>query len=70
MQTIDAFDREFPDETACKDFLVSMRWPDGVRCPRCKRREVAVDDSLKKGLRPRAVTRIDDVPSVLQWTIP
>jgi transposase-like protein len=39
MQTIDAFDREFPDETACKNFLVAMRWPDGVRCPRCKRTE-------------------------------
>ncbi len=36
MQTIDAFDREFPDETACKNFLIAMRWPDGVRCPRCK----------------------------------
>jgi hypothetical protein len=21
--------------TACKNFLVAMRWPDGVRCPRC-----------------------------------
>lgn len=39
MQTIDAFDKEFPDETACKKFLVAMRWPDGVRCPRCKRKE-------------------------------
>ncbi len=39
MQTIDAFDREFPDEIACKNFLVAMRWPDGVRCPRCKRTE-------------------------------
>jgi transposase-like protein len=39
MQTIDAFDREFPDETACRDFLVSMRWPDGVRCPRCDARQ-------------------------------
>jgi transposase-like protein len=39
MQTIDAFDREFPDETACKNFLIAMRWPDGVRCPRCKRTE-------------------------------
>jgi hypothetical protein len=39
MQTIDAFDKEFHDETACKNFLVSMRWPDGVRCPRCKRKE-------------------------------
>jgi hypothetical protein len=39
MQTIDAFDKEFHDETACKNFLVSMRWPDGVRCPRCKSKE-------------------------------
>jgi hypothetical protein len=39
MQTIDAFDKEFPDETACKNFIVSMRWPNGVRCPRCQRSE-------------------------------
>jgi hypothetical protein len=39
MQTIDAFDCEFPTDEACKNFLVSMRWPDGVRCPRCKRKE-------------------------------
>ena len=39
MQTIDAFDKEFPDETACKNFLIAMRWPNGVRCPRCKRTE-------------------------------
>src|SRR5208337_2552472 len=36
MQTIDAFDREFHDEESCKNFLMQMRWPDGVRCPRCK----------------------------------
>ena len=39
MLTIDAFDKEFADETACKNFLVSMRWPDGVRCPRCMSKE-------------------------------
>jgi transposase-like protein len=39
MQTIDVFDREFHDEESCKNFLVSMRWPDGVRCPRCKSKE-------------------------------
>jgi len=36
MQTVDAFDRQFRTEDDCKNFLVSMRWPDGVRCPRCK----------------------------------
>lgn len=35
MQTIDAFDRQFPDEEACKQYLTEMRWPTGVRCPRC-----------------------------------
>jgi hypothetical protein len=39
MQTIDVFDEQFPNEEACKQFLVDMRWPDGVRCPRCKNTE-------------------------------
>ena len=26
---------QFPDETACKDYLKAKRWPDGVRCPKC-----------------------------------
>jgi hypothetical protein len=39
MQTIDVFDEQFPDDTACKNFLIDMRWPDGVRCPRCKSAE-------------------------------
>jgi transposase-like protein len=39
MQTLDVFDKAFPDETACKQFLVDMRWPDGVECPRCHRKE-------------------------------
>lgn len=39
MQTMDAFDRQFPTDDACKEYLVSKRWPDGVRCPRCGARE-------------------------------
>ncbi len=39
METLSAFDRRFPNEAACKDFLVAQRWPDGVRCPRCNRKE-------------------------------
>lgn len=35
----DAFDREFPDETACKNYLMLKRWPDGVKCVRCNRKE-------------------------------
>jgi transposase-like protein len=39
MQTIDAFDREFASDEDCKRFLVEMRWPDGVKCPRCGEKE-------------------------------
>jgi hypothetical protein len=27
--------RRFPDEESCRVFLESVRWPEGVRCPRC-----------------------------------
>jgi len=31
----------FPDETACKQYLMDRRWPDGVvRCPRCGNEKV------------------------------
>jgi transposase-like protein len=39
MKTIDAFDRQFPTEEACKQFLAEMRWPNGVHCPRCNKSE-------------------------------
>jgi transposase-like protein len=39
METLAAFDRRFPTEASCRDFLVAQRWPDGVRCPRCNRKE-------------------------------
>ena len=40
MKTIDAFDRQFPTEESCRQFLVDMRWPKGVRCPRCDNSKV------------------------------
>lgn len=33
--TLKQFEQAFPDEDACRDYLVSSRWPDGPRCPRC-----------------------------------
>jgi len=33
--TIGQFEAMFPDDEACKAYLVQTRWPDGVRCPRC-----------------------------------
>src|SRR5713226_10320280 len=31
--------RQFSTEEACKELLRDMRWPDGVKCPRCQRKE-------------------------------
>jgi transposase-like protein len=33
--TFSEWERLFPDDDACKAYLVRHRWPDGVRCPRC-----------------------------------
>ena len=29
------FQRRFPDERACAEYLARVRWPDGFRCPSC-----------------------------------
>lgn len=29
------FDKLFPNEEACDNYLIAHRWPEGVRCPRC-----------------------------------
>lgn len=31
------FDREFPDDAACLSYLVTKFYPDGIRCPKCKK---------------------------------
>ena len=30
-------EHQFPDEDACLKWLSKQRWPDGVRCPRCRK---------------------------------
>jgi transposase-like protein len=30
------FQSRFPNEAACWEYVVKMRWPEGYRCPRCK----------------------------------
>lgn len=35
METISEFDKAYGTDERCRAFLVQMRWPDGVRCPRC-----------------------------------
>jgi transposase-like protein len=38
--TIADFERLFPDDNACADYLIAHRWPVGVRCPRCRSERV------------------------------
>ena len=33
--TVAQFEKTFPDEDACRVYLVARRWPEGIRCPRC-----------------------------------
>lgn len=35
--TIFEFEREFPDDAACLDWLVAHRYPDGIWCPTCEK---------------------------------
>jgi hypothetical protein len=37
--TLPQFERMFPDEEACRNYLFYHRWPDGVKCPRCHKSE-------------------------------
>lgn len=38
--TIAQFEASFPNEEACRSYLVARRWPQGVCCPRCGNTEV------------------------------
>src|SRR5581483_658000 len=38
--TVAQFEAMFPDEEACKHYLVKRRWPNGVECPRCYNKKV------------------------------
>jgi transposase-like protein len=33
--TVPQFEKLFPNDEACKQYLTARRWPQGVRCPRC-----------------------------------
>ena len=35
--TIKSFDKQFPNDDACLDFLKNARWPDGITCTKCDR---------------------------------
>jgi hypothetical protein len=33
------FNKKFPDEDACKNYLFNWRWPKGFRCPKCNHKK-------------------------------
>src|SRR5688572_4756430 len=35
--TLMEFDRDFPDDTACLEWLVGYLYPDGIYCPKCQK---------------------------------
>jgi len=39
MQSLPLFEKQFPTDEACKEYIAAKRWPDGVRCPRCNAKE-------------------------------
>ena len=34
-KNLEEFEAWFPSETACREYLAELRWPDGFVCPRC-----------------------------------
>ncbi|MCI0798264.1 MAG: transposase [Chloroflexi bacterium] len=35
--TFNDFNREFPTDESCLEWLVGNRWPDGITCDKCDR---------------------------------
>lgn len=35
-RTLMEFEKRFSSEEACREYLVQLRWPDGIRCPECE----------------------------------
>ena len=39
MDTLEQFQEKFGTEKQCLDYLTSLRWPEGYRCPKCHHNE-------------------------------
>ena len=47
-RSLSEFQKEFPDEANCAEFLFKRRWPDGFVCPVCGERRVATLKSRQR----------------------
>jgi transposase-like protein len=46
-RTLMELERRFPDEASCRDYLMTLRWPEGPTCPRCgQQKGVAIRRAL------------------------
>src|SRR3990170_762053 len=39
-RTLDEFEARFADEAACRDYLIGLRWSEGLVCPRCQSKQM------------------------------
>lgn len=46
-RTLMEFEQRFASEEACREYLIQLRWPDGIRCPECKTEKMWV---MSRGL--------------------
>ncbi len=46
MMNLREFMATFPDENACREYLMMRRWPNGPVCPRCNKREFVYNINL------------------------
>jgi transposase-like protein len=68
--TVAQFDALFPDDDACRQYLVARRWPFGVRCPRCGgNNKISVNDAARFQWRCYGCSKFGYRFSVLVGTI-
>ena len=78
-ETLTGAIRYFGDANTCHEFLAGMRWPKGVRCPRCnskkvgdlmKSRRIWNCKSCKKQFSVKVGTIFEDSPLGLEQWLP
>ncbi|SFK63710.1 IS1595 family transposase [Methylocapsa palsarum] len=67
--TVPQFEAMFSTDDACKSYLVSRRWPAGIRCPRCGNEKLAEISSKAFHWQCRACSATGYRFSVLVGTI-
>lgn len=41
LSNLSDFERQFPNEQACRDYFERLRWPDKITCPHCRSKETS-----------------------------